>query len=266
MVKSGGISIYPLEIESVIYSHPDILEAAVIGVPDRQWGEALKAVIVLKQGAKITEEELQGSCKERLSSYKVPKSVDFVSRCRTPKWEGKQDQGEGNVLHRGEAVGCGEGILFSDHIFSITSRAKLSSVACFDTPHGTMVGWPMPVAQVLLHFLPDFIRRAGESEPVHRLLPHQGIMLWPHMMVGVVVLAQPLYRLAVGFVVEFAAIIQPSQMCGSGTGDDAFDTFPCSLSVGADGARHSIDELHGRWRSVGLSREGANVFLSMALA
>jgi acyl-CoA synthetase (AMP-forming)/AMP-acid ligase II len=79
MVKSGGISIYPLEIESVIYSHPDILEAAVIGVPDPQWGEALKAVIVLKQGAKITGEELQRFCKDRLSSYKVPKSVAFVS-------------------------------------------------------------------------------------------------------------------------------------------------------------------------------------------
>ena len=79
MVKSGGISIYPLEIESVIYSHPDILEAAVIGVPDRQWGEALKAVIVLKEGAKITGEELRRFCKDRLSSYKVPKSVDFVS-------------------------------------------------------------------------------------------------------------------------------------------------------------------------------------------
>jgi fatty-acyl-CoA synthase/long-chain acyl-CoA synthetase len=79
MVKSGGISIYPLEIESVIYSHPDILEAAVIGVPDPQWGEALKAVIVLKQSAKITGEELQRFCKDRLSSYKVPKSVDFVS-------------------------------------------------------------------------------------------------------------------------------------------------------------------------------------------
>ena len=48
MVKSGGISIYPLEIESVIYSHPAILEAAVIGVPDPQWGEAVKAVVVLK--------------------------------------------------------------------------------------------------------------------------------------------------------------------------------------------------------------------------
>lgn len=78
MVKSGGISIYPLEIESVIYSHPDILEAAVIGVPDPQWGEALKAVIVLKPGAKLHSGELLSFCKEKLSAYKVPKSVEFV--------------------------------------------------------------------------------------------------------------------------------------------------------------------------------------------
>jgi len=79
MVKSGGISIYPLEIESVLYGHPDVTEAAVIGVPDLQWGEALKAVVVLRDGARITGAELQLFCKERLSSYKVPKSIDFVS-------------------------------------------------------------------------------------------------------------------------------------------------------------------------------------------
>ncbi len=56
----------------------DVLEAAVIGVPDPQWGEALKAVIVPKPGAKITGEQLQQFCKERLSAYKVPKSVAFV--------------------------------------------------------------------------------------------------------------------------------------------------------------------------------------------
>src|SRR5438309_3391893 len=79
MVKSGGISIYPLEIESVLYSHADVLEAAVIGVPDPQWGEALKAVIVLKNGAEISADELLAFCKERLSAYKVPKSVEFRS-------------------------------------------------------------------------------------------------------------------------------------------------------------------------------------------
>ncbi len=77
MVKSGGISIYPLEIESVIYSHPAILEAAVIGVPDLQWGEAVKAVVVVKPDAELKTEDLLRFCKERLSAYKVPKSVEF---------------------------------------------------------------------------------------------------------------------------------------------------------------------------------------------
>ncbi len=80
MVKSGGISVYPLEIESVIYSHPAILEAAVIGVPDAQWGEAVKAVVVIKAGTNLRAEDLLGFCKERLSAYKVPKSVVFVPR------------------------------------------------------------------------------------------------------------------------------------------------------------------------------------------
>jgi acyl-CoA synthetase (AMP-forming)/AMP-acid ligase II len=77
MVKSGGISVYPLEIESVIYSHPDVLEAAVIGVPDTQWGEAVKAVAVLKPESSLEADELIAFCKERLSAYKVPKSVEF---------------------------------------------------------------------------------------------------------------------------------------------------------------------------------------------
>jgi len=79
MVKSGGISIFPLEIEGVLYQHPDVLEAAVIGVPDAQWGEALTAVIVAKEGAKITAGELTQFCRDRLSSYKVPKSVEIVA-------------------------------------------------------------------------------------------------------------------------------------------------------------------------------------------
>jgi acyl-CoA synthetase (AMP-forming)/AMP-acid ligase II len=79
MVKSGGISIYPLEIESVIYNHPAILEAAVIGVPDAEWGEAVKAVVVLKPDADLKADDLLGFCKERLSAYKVPKSVEFRS-------------------------------------------------------------------------------------------------------------------------------------------------------------------------------------------
>jgi fatty-acyl-CoA synthase len=77
MVKSGGISVYPLEIESVLYSHPDVIEAAVIGVPDETWGEAVKAIVVAKADSMLDVERLLAFCKERLSAYKVPKSVDF---------------------------------------------------------------------------------------------------------------------------------------------------------------------------------------------
>ena len=77
MIKSGGISIYPLEIESVLYSHAAVLEAAVIGVPDEHWGEAVKAIVVLEPGASFDGEELKAFCKERLAAYKVPKSVEI---------------------------------------------------------------------------------------------------------------------------------------------------------------------------------------------
>jgi acyl-CoA synthetase (AMP-forming)/AMP-acid ligase II len=79
MVKSGGISIYPLEIEGVLYKHPDVVEAAVIGVPDPQWGEAVKAVVILKIGSVVSAAELMQFCREQLASYKVPKSVDIVA-------------------------------------------------------------------------------------------------------------------------------------------------------------------------------------------
>jgi fatty-acyl-CoA synthase/long-chain acyl-CoA synthetase len=79
MIKSGGISVYPLEIESVLYSHPDVLEAAVIGVVDPEWGEAVKAVVVLKEKTKTEARDLISYCKERLAGYKVPKSVQVVS-------------------------------------------------------------------------------------------------------------------------------------------------------------------------------------------
>jgi acyl-CoA synthetase (AMP-forming)/AMP-acid ligase II len=78
MIVTGGENVYCLEVENVIYKHPAILETAVIGVPDPKWGEAVKAVVVLKPGHSVTEEELIAFCKERLTHYKCPKSVDFV--------------------------------------------------------------------------------------------------------------------------------------------------------------------------------------------
>jgi long-chain acyl-CoA synthetase len=61
----------------VLYSHPDVDAAAVIGVPDRDWGEAVKAVVVIKPGSTLDAETLIAFCKQRLSGYKVPKSVEF---------------------------------------------------------------------------------------------------------------------------------------------------------------------------------------------
>ena len=78
MIISGGENIYPAEIEEVLYTHPKILEAAVIGVPDPDWGESVKAIVVSKQGETLTEEEAIEHCKKNLASYKKPKSVDFV--------------------------------------------------------------------------------------------------------------------------------------------------------------------------------------------
>lgn len=78
MIVSGGENIYPREIEEILYSHPKIEDAAIIGVPDPLWGESVRAVIVLKRGETMTEEEVIEYCKGHLASYKKPKSVWFV--------------------------------------------------------------------------------------------------------------------------------------------------------------------------------------------
>jgi fatty-acyl-CoA synthase len=78
MIVSGGENIYPAEIEEVLYKHPKILEAAVIGVHDEQWGENVKAIVVTKPGETLTEEEVIDFCKGHLASYKKPLSVDFI--------------------------------------------------------------------------------------------------------------------------------------------------------------------------------------------
>jgi long-chain acyl-CoA synthetase len=77
MIISGGENIYSKEVEDVLYTHPAVLHAAVIGVPDEKWGEAVKAVLVLKHGMKATEEEIIEYCKKNLAGYKKPRSVEF---------------------------------------------------------------------------------------------------------------------------------------------------------------------------------------------
>ncbi len=78
MVISGGENIYPVEVEAMLARHPAVTEVAVIGRPDPLWGEAVHAVIRLADGASVTGEEVIAWCRDRLSHFKCPKSVEFT--------------------------------------------------------------------------------------------------------------------------------------------------------------------------------------------
>jgi acyl-CoA synthetase (AMP-forming)/AMP-acid ligase II len=79
MVKSGGISVFPEEIEDVLRKHPQVADVAVIGFKSPEWGEAVKAFVVLNQKAQCDGESLIRFCKESLASYKVPKLIEFIA-------------------------------------------------------------------------------------------------------------------------------------------------------------------------------------------
>ncbi|OGK83910.1 MAG: hypothetical protein A2X52_00655, partial [Candidatus Rokubacteria bacterium GWC2_70_16] len=79
LIISGGFNIYPREVEEAILGHPAVAEVAVVGVPDEEWGEAVKAVCVLKAGARATAEEIVAACRERLAGYKKPRIVEFAA-------------------------------------------------------------------------------------------------------------------------------------------------------------------------------------------
>jgi len=84
MIVSGGNNVYPREVEDTISKHPAVHMVAVIGVPSEKWGEEVKAVIVPVEGATVSEEEIIAFCKERMASYKKPKTVDFIDISKMP--------------------------------------------------------------------------------------------------------------------------------------------------------------------------------------
>jgi long-chain acyl-CoA synthetase len=100
MIVSGGFNIFPREVEDVLSQHADV---AVVGVPDERWGEAVKAVVVRREGSSVGEEDIITFAREFLAGYKLPKSVDFADllprnpsgkllkrEIREPYWEGAQ--------------------------------------------------------------------------------------------------------------------------------------------------------------------------------
>ncbi len=92
MIIAGGYNIYPREVEEVLYEHPDILEAVVVGEPDAYRGETVKAAVVVKGDRPITADDIIAFCKENLSAYKVPKLIQFYDEL--PK------SGTGKILRR----------------------------------------------------------------------------------------------------------------------------------------------------------------------
>ncbi|MBK4738706.1 long-chain-fatty-acid--CoA ligase [Noviherbaspirillum pedocola] len=102
MIISGGENIYPVEVENVLMKHPLVLDCAVIAVPDEKWGEAVKACVIPRPGARLEEAEVIDFCRERLAHFKCPRSVDVMDSLprnpsgkllknllRKPYWEGK---------------------------------------------------------------------------------------------------------------------------------------------------------------------------------
>jgi acyl-CoA synthetase (AMP-forming)/AMP-acid ligase II len=105
MICSGGENIYPAEVEAILCEHAAVGEAAVIGVPDAKWGEAVKAIIVPRDGHVVDPDELLRHCRTRLAGFKLPKSIDVVAdlprnatgkiqkkNLRAPYWEGRDRQ------------------------------------------------------------------------------------------------------------------------------------------------------------------------------
>lgn len=77
MIITGGVNVYPKDIEDVLYGLPEIQDVAVIGIPNEKWGEAVHAIIALRKDTKLSEEQVLTVCREKLSAYQVPRSVEF---------------------------------------------------------------------------------------------------------------------------------------------------------------------------------------------
>jgi fatty-acyl-CoA synthase len=79
MINSGGENVYPREVEEVLFEHPAVADAAVIGVPSERWGETVHGVVVLRSGSETTEDDLVEFCVGRLAGFKRPRTIAFVA-------------------------------------------------------------------------------------------------------------------------------------------------------------------------------------------
>ena len=78
LIKTGGENVYPVEVDSVLAAHPEILDGCVVGVPDKRWGEAVKAFVVLAPGSALSREDVVAHCREHIAGYKRPRYIEFI--------------------------------------------------------------------------------------------------------------------------------------------------------------------------------------------
>jgi long-chain acyl-CoA synthetase len=104
MIITGGENVYSIEVENVLAQYPGVLQCAVIGIPDPQWGETVHAIVVGKPGTKLVTADLINFCKDRIGGYKCPRSIDLWTdplpmsgagkilkrELRRPFWEGQK--------------------------------------------------------------------------------------------------------------------------------------------------------------------------------
>ena len=126
MIVTGGENVYSTEVEAVLYAHPAVKEAAVIPIPDPDWGEAVHACVALRDGKQITAEEIAEFCRERMANYKVPRSIEFI--------EGELPKGgTGKILKKQLARAVLEGSNAANRLmpsWRIVQRLGASSVYC----------------------------------------------------------------------------------------------------------------------------------------
>jgi acyl-CoA synthetase (AMP-forming)/AMP-acid ligase II len=103
MIVTGGENVYSAEVENAIASHPAVAQVAVIGIPSEQWGEAVLAIVVPRDGAQVSDDDIKAWARDRIAGYKVPKSIEFRAEplplsgamkvlkreLRAPYWEGR---------------------------------------------------------------------------------------------------------------------------------------------------------------------------------
>jgi fatty-acyl-CoA synthase/long-chain acyl-CoA synthetase len=105
MIISGGMNVYPAEVEDVLEHHENIVDVAVFGIPSEEWGEIIHAVVVVKPGEKLSDEEIIAYSRKHLASYKIPRSISYMDEIprtgsgkilkkdlRAPYWKGHESQ------------------------------------------------------------------------------------------------------------------------------------------------------------------------------